>query len=1132
MKKSFCLLIFCFSLLMSNAQTTDLSIVVAAQDLNGVSVSQVNIYEDFQYIITVFNSGAAVNNATFSQSLNSNLTVLSTISQNQTGGASAITSIALAGNVLSGTISSLPSNSSVQLKVTAKAPLTPGGIATNTTVVAPDGTADSDLSNNTSVISIDIVELPINFTVDYNQISPVSGTSITDWNQTITYQFTITNNSAVPFPLQQFKNKFNNPFAPLIGVPRIQLNSLNCINTTSGMTCPDTSTSGGAVTDVTSSDYLFSFNTPIEFPAGGALTFEMEVLFLEPTCATELENLQLSSFIELSLSPSNINQSSDTSNSITNLLPQGILCDMADLCISTEQTNPGLSTDLDWNEEVTFVTTICNMGPEDAYMRFFLQNIQNINFNTAWDIISINCDTTTGPIACNDFTLTDQGQFWGSNEFILPANTTITVTTVVIFLEPDDCTTQLEDNSEIHVTSGVNLLESTIIDPNMDNNIDSDHLLLPPLEVCNPEEIVKLSVTKAQVSPELPAGSSPANTIEWEPITYQIVATNYSNVDSVIALNDYISEPSSGTLISVNCIETTGTATCYDIVNANIGVFQDGIPDSGINDVFWEITPEENVTLPAQSSMTYEVVIEWQPACSTNAIAVTNNVEISSINEPNELFLDDNTDSVSTYLASCIDILVQTYPQSTSVGVNTAFNWIIDITNSNTSSNATNIAFEDILGPQFIINGTPSCLVSTGVATCVPSFTISGNTISGTIANMEAGATLQIIIPVLAPSYGGAFTNTAEALANIDENNELTPDTNLSISNMQVIAPRVQKTFTPDQIIVGQQSILEFTVFNIAENTAQSNITFTDNLPLGLTIAGPITWTNSNGCTATFTSTIGGTSVEVSDLTIPEGIESCSFSVLVTPDVDGIYTNNTTNFSNQNNIDSSQANATLTVLEDTSNVDIQILKSVTPTQSSIGEEVVFTISATNVGTTEATTILIFEKLPLGYLLISSNTSLGNYDTASFLWSLSNLQPNQSESLTITAQVISSTNLLNTASLSEVLEIDRDETNNEDSAEVTVSNCLQIPNGFSPGNDAINDTFVVPCIEDYPNNSLNIYNRYGTLLYQSNNYINNWNGMPNKGPFNQNKVLPVGSYYYVLTIPTINTPFTGYIYLNY
>ena len=98
--------------------------------------------------------------------------------------------------------------------------------------------------------------------------------------------------------------------------------------------------------------------------------------------------------------------------------------------------------------------------------------------------------------------------------------------------------------------------------------------------------------------------------------------------------------------------------------------------------------------------------------------------------------------------------------------------------------------------------------------------------------------------------------------------------------------------------------------------------------------------------------------------------------------------------------------------------------------------------------------------------------------------------------------------------------------------ITVDDCLQIPKGFSPGSDMVNDTFVIPCIEDYPNNDLKIYNRYGTLIYQSNNYINDWNGMPNQGPFNQNKVLPVGTYYYVLSISTIKNPLVGYIYLNY
>ena len=144
----------------------------------------------------------------------------------------------------------------------------------------------------------------------------------------------------------------------------------------------------------------------------------------------------------------------------------------------------------------------------------------------------------------------------------------------------------------------------------------------------------------------------------------------------------------------------------------------------------------------------------------------------------------------------------------------------------------------------------------------------------------------------------------------------------------------------------------------------------------------------------------------------------------------------------------------------------------------------------------------------------------------------NLTPNQSENLLLTVQVISAQNLLNVAALSNVNEVDRDLTNNEDFAEVLVNNCLQIPEGFSPNEDTLNDTFVIPCVEDYPINSLDIYNRYGTLIYHKDNYINQWDGKPNTGPLNQNKVLPVGTYFYTFKIEGISNVFTGYVYLNY
>ncbi|WP_156112452.1 hypothetical protein [Lacinutrix jangbogonensis] len=48
-KITICFFLFCFSFLNVKAQTTDLSIVVEAQNSSGTSVSQVNIFENFQY---------------------------------------------------------------------------------------------------------------------------------------------------------------------------------------------------------------------------------------------------------------------------------------------------------------------------------------------------------------------------------------------------------------------------------------------------------------------------------------------------------------------------------------------------------------------------------------------------------------------------------------------------------------------------------------------------------------------------------------------------------------------------------------------------------------------------------------------------------------------------------------------------------------------------------------------------------------------------------------------------------------------------------------------------------------------------------------------------------------------------
>jgi gliding motility-associated-like protein len=88
----------------------------------------------------------------------------------------------------------------------------------------------------------------------------------------------------------------------------------------------------------------------------------------------------------------------------------------------------------------------------------------------------------------------------------------------------------------------------------------------------------------------------------------------------------------------------------------------------------------------------------------------------------------------------------------------------------------------------------------------------------------------------------------------------------------------------------------------------------------------------------------------------------------------------------------------------------------------------------------------------------------------------------------------------------------------DSINVLINDCAVLPpNVFTPGSDGVNDLLVFTGLEDYPNSSLYIYNRWGNKIYEDMNYQNNWNG---------NQVND-GTYYYILTLNDGRT-LTGFV----
>ncbi len=94
-----------------------------------------------------------------------------------------------------------------------------------------------------------------------------------------------------------------------------------------------------------------------------------------------------------------------------------------------------------------------------------------------------------------------------------------------------------------------------------------------------------------------------------------------------------------------------------------------------------------------------------------------------------------------------------------------------------------------------------------------------------------------------------------------------------------------------------------------------------------------------------------------------------------------------------------------------------------------------------------------------------------------------------------------------------------------------------PNVFTPNGDGANETFIILNLDDYESSKITIFNRWGKIVYQNENYLNDWDGTNYKN----GKDVKEGTYYYVIEPNSIKytynqsdnekeelkTTFTGY-----
>ena len=86
---------------------------------------------------------------------------------------------------------------------------------------------------------------------------------------------------------------------------------------------------------------------------------------------------------------------------------------------------------------------------------------------------------------------------------------------------------------------------------------------------------------------------------------------------------------------------------------------------------------------------------------------------------------------------------------------------------------------------------------------------------------------------------------------------------------------------------------------------------------------------------------------------------------------------------------------------------------------------------------------------------------------------------------------------------------------KDEVKITVLNCVEPMDAFTPNGDGINDRWLVNLRACYTKAIVEVFNRYGNRVYRSENYQNDWDGRY------EGKALPDGTYYYVITLDLIN-----------
>ncbi|MDQ6531411.1 gliding motility-associated C-terminal domain-containing protein [Flavobacterium sp. LHD-85] len=650
-----------------------------------------------------------------------------------------------------------------------------------------------------------------------------------------------------------------------------------------------------------------------------------------------------------------------------------------------------------------------------------------------------------------------------------------------------------------------------------------------------------LNIAEVYASNELDPDSTPNNNVIGEDDISSLLLTPVPAVADLSIEKKVINNiltPAVGSQISFSITVTNSGPS-----NATGVTIKDVLP-SGYDYIFYNSTSgaynpatgewSPGIILPGNSHTLILNVFVKSPTGTTDEYLNIAEIMTADQHDPdstpgNGVTTEDDYDSISVapvIVMADLSIKKTALNQDAVYDVGSTVIFTVTVTNDG-PADASGVRVKDLLPPGFTYQTSSP---TSGLYNYVTGIWNVGNIPTGTDQSLDIYTTVD-----KPTGTAGEYTNITEVIASnlpdpdsTPNNGVITEDDYDSLQIKIAVADlSLEKTASNKNANVNEVVTFTLQLNNDGPSTA-TGVAVEDLIPLGFKNISNI---NNGGI---FSKDI----IKWVDLTVPVGGITLTYQATVANPL-GLESTDYVNIaqvtaSNQFDPDSTPNNDNGDQSEDDEDsefinvpsTDIAINKEVDKTDVPMDSQVTFTITAENRGSINATNVEVQDALPKGYSFISSTVTSGAYDPKTGIWSIPSINTGALQTLTLTVKVVDFNDYLNTAHLTKLDQIDTNPANNQDTATVS-PNCLKIYNEFSPNDDGQNDYFYIDCIERYPNNQLEIFNRWGNLVYYQKGYKNTWDGKAEGSA----KTLPEGTYFYILDLGDGSKKTSGWLYLK-